>query len=157
MTEWLIILCWMISYWTYMNMYLGVELIYCLSIRLFLSDRLNFIFHFWAGLGNWEGQSLTRKKYLQCTPLSIQRKMCITISLTYIHQTTTSHNKVVCTSKYQSQTGIQWHCEFSLKFDSVYLISSSHISIPKTNEMWRVVREIYSKTFGSTEWICVYL
>ena len=59
--------------------------------------------------------------------------------------------------KYQSQTGIQWHCEFSLKFDSVYLISSSHISIPKTNEMWRVVREIYSKTFGSTEWICVYL
>ena len=44
---------------------------------------------------------------------------------------------------------------FSLEFDSMYLISSSHISIPKKkNEMWPLVREIYSNTIGSTEWIC---
>ena len=43
---------------------------------------------------------------------------------------------------------------FSLEFDSVYLISSSHISTPKKkNEMWPLVREIYSNTIGSTEWI----
>ena len=42
---------------------------------------------------------------------------------------------------------------FSLEFDSMYLISSSHISIPKKkkNEMWPLVREIYSNTIGSTE------
>ena len=83
--EWLIILCWMITYWTYMNMYLGVELIYCLSIRLFLSDRLNFIFHFWAGLGNWEGQSLTRKKYLHVPLFQFKEKCVLPYLLTYIH------------------------------------------------------------------------
>lgn len=40
---------------------------------------------------------------------------------------------------------------FSLEFDSVYLILSSHISIPKKKEMWPLVREIYSNTIGSTE------
>ena len=83
--EWLIILCWMITYWTYMNMYLGVELIYCLSIRLFLSDRLNFIFHFWAGLGNWEGRSLTRKKYLHVLLFQFKEKCVLPYLLTYIH------------------------------------------------------------------------
>ena len=75
----------MITYWTYMNMYLGVELIYCLSIRLFLSDRLNFIFHFWAGLGNWEGQSLTRKKYLHVPLFQFKEKCVLPYLLTYIH------------------------------------------------------------------------
>ena len=43
---------------------------------------------------------------------------------------------------------------FSLEFDSVYLILSSHISIPKKRqkkEMWPLVHEIYSNTIGSTK------
>ena len=61
-----------------MNMYLGVELIYCLSIRLFLSDR-----ELYFSLLGWSGKLrraiFDKKKVFKCTPLSIQRKICITI------------------------------------------------------------------------------
>ena len=57
---------------------LGFWLIYCLSICLFLSQRINIVFHFWGGLWNWKGQSLIRKNVHASFNLKENAYHCIT-------------------------------------------------------------------------------
>ena len=54
------------------------QLIYCLSICLFLSQRINIVFHFWGGLWNWKGQSLIRKNVHASFNLKENAYHCIT-------------------------------------------------------------------------------